>query len=58
MGIIVMGSIWDGSIGKIGALELVGGYEGVVKCIGGFKLNTIPRSKLGCKGGVGGGTSG
>jgi len=52
-----MGPIWGGSIGKVGALELVGRYEGVVKCIGGFKLNTIPRSKLGCKGEVGGGTS-
>ena len=58
MGIIVIGSIQDGSMGKVGALELVGGYEGVAGCIGGVKLNSIPRSKLGCEGRVGGGTSG
>lgn len=46
-----------GSMGKVGALELVGGCEGVAGCIGGVKLNSIPRSKLGCEGGVGGWTS-
>ena len=42
MGIIVMGLVWGGSMGKVGAQELVGGYEGV----------------SGCEGGVGEGTSG
>ena len=37
MGIIVMGSVRGGSMGKVGALELVGGYEGVSGCIGGVK---------------------
>ena len=49
MGIIVMGSIWGGSMGKVGALELVGRYEGVAGCIGGVKLNSILRSKLAAK---------
>ena len=31
MGIIVMGSVWGGSIGKVGALELVGGYKDVAR---------------------------
>ena len=57
MGIIIMGSVRGGSMGKVGALELVGRYEGVTGRIRGVKLNSIPRSKLGCKGGVGGGTS-
>ena len=35
MGIIVIGSVRGGSMGKVGALELVGGYEGVSRCIGG-----------------------
>ena len=35
MGIIVMGSVWGGSMGKMGALELVGGSEGVSGCNGG-----------------------
>ena len=35
MGIIVIGSVGGGSMGKVGALELVGGYEGVSGCIGG-----------------------
>ena len=58
MGIIVMGSVRGGSMGKVGALELVGGYEGVLGCIEGVKLNSIPRSKLGCEGGVDRRTSG
>ena len=33
MGIIVMGLVLGGSMGKVGALELVGGYEGVSGCI-------------------------
>ena len=53
-----MGLVQGGSVGKVGALELVGGYEGVSGCIGGVKLNSIPRSKLGYEGGVGRGTSG
>ena len=57
MGIIVIGSIRGGSMGKVGALELMGGYKGVSGCIGGVKLNSIPRSKLGCEGEVGEGTS-
>ena len=32
-----MGIVWSGSMGKVGALELVGGYEGVSRCIGGVK---------------------
>ena len=44
-------------MGKVGALQLMGGYKGVSGCIGGVKLNSIPRSKLGCEGEVGGGTS-
>ena len=47
-----------GSMGIVGALEQVGGYEGVSGCIGGVKYKLIPRSKLGCEGGVGEGTSG
>ena len=53
-----MGLVRGGSMGKVGALELVGGCEGVAGCIRGVKLNSIPRSKLGCEGRVGGGTSG
>ena len=37
MGIIVMGSVRGGSMGKVGALELMGGYEGVLGCIEGVK---------------------
>ena len=37
MGIIVMGLIRGGSMGKVYALELVGGYEGVLGCIEGVK---------------------
>ena len=33
MGIIVMGLVRGGSMGKVGALKLVGGYEGVSGCI-------------------------
>ena len=33
VGIIVMGLVWGGSMGKVGAFELVGGYEGVTGCI-------------------------
>ena len=58
MGIIVMGSVRGGSMGIVGALEQVGGYEGVSGCIEGVKYKLIPRSKLGCEGGVGEGTSG
>ena len=47
-----------GFMGIVGALEQVGGYEGVSGCIGGVKYKLIPRSKLGCEGGVGEGTSG
>ena len=32
-----MGSVRGGSMGKVGTLELVGGYEGVSRCIGGIK---------------------
>ena len=32
-----MGLVWGGSMGKVGALELVGRYEGVSGCIGGVK---------------------
>jgi len=42
----------------MGALELVGGYEGVSGRIGGVKCWSIPRSNLGYEGGVGEGTSG
>ena len=45
-------------MGKVGALELVGGYEDVLRCIGGVKSKSIPRSKLDYKGGVGEGTLG
>ena len=45
-------------MGIVGALEQVGGYEGVSGCIGGVKCKLISRSKLGCEGGVGEGTSG
>ena len=58
MGIIVMGLVWGGSMDKVGAFELVGGYEGVTGCIEEAKLNSILMSKLDCEGGVGGGTSG
>ena len=37
MGIIVMGSVRGGSMGKVCALELVGGYESVSGCIEGVK---------------------
>ena len=37
MGIIVMGSIRGESMDKVYALELVGGYEGVLGCIEGVK---------------------
>ena len=47
-----------GSMGIVGALEQVGGYEGVSGCIGGVKCKLIPRSKLGYEDGVGEGTSG
>ena len=47
-----------GFMGIVGALEQVGGYEGVSGCIGGVKYKLIPRSKQGCEGGVGEGTSG
>ena len=47
-----------GSMGIVGALEQVGGYEGVSGCIGGVKCKLISRSKLGCECGVGEGTSG
>ena len=50
VGIIGVGSVRGGSIGKVSALELVGGYKGVSRCIGGVK-------GLGCKGGVSEGTS-
>ena len=46
-----------GFMGIVGALEQVGGYENVSGCIGGVKYKLIPRSKLGCEGGVGEGTS-
>ena len=46
-----------GSMGIVGALEQVGGYEGVSGCIGGVKCKLIPRSTLGCEGGMGEGTS-
>ena len=42
-----------GSMGIAGALEQVGGYEGVSRCIGGVKCKLIPRSKLSCEGEVG-----
>ena len=32
-----MGLVWSGSMGKMGALELMDGYEGVSRCIGGVK---------------------
>ena len=48
-----MGWVYD----KVGALELVGRYKGVLGCIGGVKLNSIPRSKLGYEGGAGERTS-
>ena len=41
----------------MGALKLVGWYKGVSRRIGGVKFWSIPRSKLGCKVGVGEGTS-
>ena len=47
-----------GSMGIVGALEQVGGYEGVSGCIGGVKCKLIPRSTLGYEGGMGEGTSG
>ena len=47
-----------GSMGIVGALEQVGGYEGVSRCIGGVKCKLILRSKLGYEGGVGEGISG
>ena len=53
-----MGSVRGGSMGKVVALELVGRYEGVSGCIGEVKWKLIPRSKLGCEGGVGEGTLG
>ena len=37
MGIIVMGSVRGESMGKVGVVELVGGYEGVSGCVGGVK---------------------
>ena len=37
MGITVVGLVRGGSMGKVGALELVGGYEGVSRCIGRVK---------------------
>ena len=51
MGIIVMGLVWGGSMDKVGAFELVGGKEGVTRCIGEAKLNSILMSKLDCEGG-------
>ena len=47
-----------GSMGIVGALEQVGGYEGVSGCIGGVKCKLIPISTLGCGDGMGEGTSG
>ena len=47
-----------GSMGIVGALEQVGGYEGVSGCIGGVKCKLILRSTLGCEGGMGERTSG
>ena len=47
-----------GSMGIVGALEQVGGYEGVSGCIGRVKCKLIPRSTLGYEGGMGEGTSG
>ena len=58
MGIIVIGSVRGRSMGKVGALELVGGYKGVSGCIGGVKQKSIPISKLGYECGVGEGTLG
>ena len=43
--------------GQSGCIGVMGGYKGVSGCIGGVKLNSIPRSKLDCEGEVGGGTS-
>ena len=45
-------------MGIVGALEQVGGYEGVSGCIGGVKCKLILRSKLGYEDRVGEGTSG
>ena len=47
-----------GSMGIVGALEQVGGYEGVSGCIGGVKCKLIPIPTLGCEGGMGEETSG
>ena len=47
-----------GSMGIVGALEQVGGYEGVSGCIGGVKCKLIPIPTLGCEDGMGEGTSG
>ena len=47
-----------GSMGIVGALEQVGGYEGVSGCIGGVKCKLISIPTLGCEGGMGEGASG
>ena len=47
-----------GSMGIVGALEQVGGYEGVSGCIGGVKCKLIPIPTLGYEDGMGEGTSG
>ena len=47
-----------GSMGIVGALEQVGGYEGVSRCIGGVKCELIPIPTLGCEDGMGEGNSG
>ena len=44
-------------MGIVGALEQVGGYEGVSGCIGMVKCKLISRSTLGYEGGMGEGTS-
>ena len=41
-----MGSVWGGSIGKVGALELVGGYKDVARCIKGIEFNTEVKTVL------------
>ena len=35
-------------MGIVGALEQVGGYEGVSRCVGGVKCKLIPIPTLGC----------
>ena len=47
-----------GSMGIVGALEQVGGYEGVSGCIRGVKCKLILIPTLGCEGGMGEGALG